>query len=207
MIRASLSRPLRLAGFTSGKGTLFRSINEHCKSKYINGKVDVLFTSNIKSPVVEYARENEISVVDTNTINNEHFPKLLRDIYNIDYVFLAGYTRKIPKEMIDQYKNKILNIHPSHLPKYGGKGMYGINVHRAVIEAKEPISGSTIHFIDEEYDTGPILNYSVVEVEPDDTPETLQEKVRKEEPSLYCYALRKISQDKIVWFEGEPYYL
>ena len=207
MIRASLAKPLRLAGFTSGKGTLFRSINEHCKSKYINGKVDVLFTSNMKSPIVDYAQENKISVVDTNTINNEHFPKLLRDIYNIDYVFLAGYTRKIPKEMIDQYKNKILNIHPSRLPKFGGKGMYGINVHRAVIEAKETISGSTIHFVDEEYDTGPILSHSVVFVDPEDTVETLQEKVRKEEPSLYCYALRKISQDKIVWFEGEPHFL
>ena len=207
MIRASLSRPLRLAGFTSGKGTLFRNINENCKSKYINGKVNVLFTSNMKSPVVEYAQENKISVVDTNTINNDHFPKLLRDIYNIDYVFLAGYTRKIPKEMIDQYKNKILNIHPSHLPKFGGKGMYGIHVHRAVIEAGEQMSGSTIHFVDEEYDTGPILSYSVVDIESEDTPETLQEKVREKEPELYCYALRKISHDKLIWYQGFPHFL
>ncbi len=90
---------------------------------------------------------------------------------------LAGFLLKFPEIVLNAYPKKVVNIHPVSLPKYGGKGMYGINVHRAVIEAKEKESGATIHLVTKNYDEGPILNQAVVNVDINDTAETLQKKV------------------------------
>jgi phosphoribosylglycinamide formyltransferase-1 len=97
--------------------------------------------------------------------------------YGVKYVVLAGYMKLIPSEFISQFRNRILNIHPALLPKYGGKGMYGMNVHRAVIKNKEPESGITIHLVNEKYDEGPILFQAQCSIDEGDSPELLAEKI------------------------------
>lgn len=98
---------------------------------------------------------------------------------NIDYIVLAGFLKKIPEQLIQQYPENIVNIHPSLLPKYGGKGMYGDHVHRAVLESKEKESGITIHLVNEEYDKGKILAQYSVSIEANETVESLKEKIQK----------------------------
>ena len=95
----------------------------------------------------------------------------------IDYIILAGYLLKIPLALVNKYTHKIINIHPALLSKYGGKGMYGMNIHKAVVEAKEKETGITIHLIDEIYDNGEVIFQTSCSVEPDDTPEIVAKKI------------------------------
>jgi phosphoribosylglycinamide formyltransferase-1 len=105
--------------------------------------------------------------------------------HGIDVIFLAGYLKLVPASVVAAYRRRILNIHPALLPSFGGKGMYGTNVHRAVLESGTRISGPTVHFVDEEYDRGAIVAQWPVPVLPDDTPEALAARVLKIEHLLY----------------------
>jgi phosphoribosylglycinamide formyltransferase-1 len=106
------------------------------------------------------------------------FTEYLKE-HNIEYIILAGFLLKIPPYLIEMYKGRILNIHPALLPNYGGKGMYGEHVHQAVIAAKEKKSGITIHIADEHYDHGQTVHQSECEITPEDTPETLAQKIHE----------------------------
>ncbi len=115
-------------------------------------------------------------------------PKYLLDIFkkhNIDFIVLAGFLSLVPAFLIQEYPNKIVNIHPALLPKFGGKGMYGMNVHKAVIDSKEDKSGISIHYVNEEYDKGRIIFQASLFVSANDTPETLAKKVQKLEHEHY----------------------
>ena len=120
--------------------------------------------------------------------------KLLRVLQEreIDYIALAGYLQLLPGSVVKAYHNRIVNIHPAPLPKYGGKGMYGHHVHEAVVAAGDTVSGPTVHLVDEIYDHGKILEHSPVEVLPDDTPETLAARVLIQEHKLYPRVLQKL---------------
>jgi formyltetrahydrofolate-dependent phosphoribosylglycinamide formyltransferase len=107
----------------------------------------------------------------------------------VDVVLLAGYLRLVPPQVVREYPNRILNIHPALLPAFGGKGMYGARVHQAVLESGARISGATVHFVDEEYDQGRILAQWPVPVLADDTPETLATRIREIEHLLYPAAV------------------
>ena len=109
--------------------------------------------------------------------------------HDIEYILLAGYLKMVPEKVVTAYTCKILNIHPALLPKFGGSGMYGINVHKAVLESGEKKSGATVHYVDPEYDKGPVLLQRNVPVEPGDTPESLAARVLKCEHRLYPDAL------------------
>ncbi len=115
----------------------------------------------------------------------------------VDLVILAGYMKKIGPKLLAGYQNRILNIHPALLPKFGGQGMFGMHVHRAVLAAGETESGPTVHLIDEVYDEGPILAQSRVPVLPGDTPETLQLRVLQQEHQLYPATIAKIATGEI----------
>ncbi|MEM8599581.1 MAG: phosphoribosylglycinamide formyltransferase [Bacteroidota bacterium] len=110
--------------------------------------------------------------------------------YRIDVVALAGYLRHIPPVVVRAYRHRMLNVHPSLLPAFGGPGMYGPRVHQAVLEHGARWSGATVHFVDEDYDTGPIILQEPVPVEPDDTARTLAARVLEAEHRLYPEALR-----------------
>jgi phosphoribosylglycinamide formyltransferase-1 len=112
--------------------------------------------------------------------------------HSIDIIVLAGYMKKLGPKTLSHFQGRILNIHPALLPKFGGEGMYGMNVHKAVIAAGEKESGVTIHLVDEHYDTGAIIAQARVPVMPDDTPETLAARVLEQEHLLYPATLQRI---------------
>ncbi len=119
-----------------------------------------------------------------NEQDKEHILDVLK-ANGIDWIVLAGFLKKIPESMIRAYSNKIINLHPSLLPKYGGKGMYGMHVHRAVIEGKEKESGITIHYVNEEYDKGKIIQQFKTPIQVSDDANSLSEKIRKLETNHF----------------------
>ncbi|KAJ6316026.1 hypothetical protein OIU78_019329 [Salix suchowensis] len=123
----------------------------------------------------------------------------------VDFILLAGYLKLIPAELIQAYPRSILNIHPSLLPAFGGKGYYGMKVHKAVIASGARYSGPTIHFVDEHYDTGRILAQRVVPVLANDTAEDLAARVLHEEHQLYVEVTAALCEERLIWREdGVP---
>ena len=118
--------------------------------------------------------------------------------YDIDMIFLAGYMRMLHVSVLGKYNNRIFNIHPALLPKFGGKGMYGMNVHKAVIEAGEKETGVTIHRVNAEYDSGAIVAQTKVIVREGDTPEILASRVLDREHEFIVEVISDISEGKIV---------
>ncbi|WP_206832361.1 phosphoribosylglycinamide formyltransferase [Alicyclobacillus fructus] len=117
--------------------------------------------------------------------------------HGAEWVLLSGYMKRIGPVTLSAYRNRILNIHPSLLPKFGGPGMYGMRVHEAVIESGESVTGATVHVVDHEYDHGPVLAQAEVPVLPGDTPERLRARVLEVEGPLYLQVLKKIERGEI----------
>ena len=189
----------RIIVLASGSGTNFINIYNNIT----NGIVVLLISNNPKSGAVEYARKNEIDFI---IINDFRYPnnsdkikeyKLVLNRYKTDLILLAGFMKKIPNEIIELYKNKILNIHPSLLPKYGGRGYYGIKVHEAVLKANEKTTGASVHFVNREYDKGPIIMQKKIEVLNSDNAKTLSERVLKIEYILYLKVIELFCTNKI----------
>lgn len=175
-----------LAIFASGSGTNAENIAQYFQN-HPNIEVKLILTNNPKAGVVQ--RANQLKI-DCLTFNREDFYKTNRVLsvleqYQTDWIILAGFLWLVPQALISHYKNKIINIHPALLPKYGGKGMYGQRVHEAVIENNEVESGITIHTIDEEYDKGSIVFQITCPVNRDDTAETLANRIHHLEYEHY----------------------
>lgn len=182
-----------IAIFASGKGTnAINIINQFKKSEDID--IKLLICNNELSEVVKSAKRLRVEVL---VLTNEQIndSKLLIDTcnwYNINLITLAGFLRKLPEEFINYFTNQIINIHPSLLPKYGGKGMHGDNVHRVVLENKEKESGVTLHFVNSDYDNGEIIAQFKCEIDDNETLETLKEKINKLEMIYYPYVIETI---------------
>ncbi|CAN6241735.1 unnamed protein product [Urochloa humidicola] len=205
------SRRKRLAVFVSGGGSNFRSIHEAALGGTVHGDVVALVTDKPGCGGAEHARSNGIPVVvfpkSKSAPEGISVAELLDTLrgYGVDFVLLAGYLKLIPAELIQEYPRSILNIHPSLLPAFGGKGFYGSKVHKAVIASGARYSGPTVHFVDEHYDTGKTLAQRVVPVFADDTPELLAARVLHEEHQVYVEAVAALCEDRIVWREdGVP---
>ncbi len=174
---------MRCAVFASGGGTNFQSLIDRRKSGDLHVDLSLLIVNNSTAGAVERAKRDNIPVVhlapsrydDEETYCNELLKHLQR--FSIEMIVLAGYMKKLPASVVRKYHNRIINIHPALLPAFGGKGMYGARVHQAVIEYGAKISGITIHFVDEEYDHGPIIFQKSVPVSDSDTPESLAKKI------------------------------
>jgi phosphoribosylglycinamide formyltransferase-1 len=195
--------PPNIAFFASGAGTTMEAFLEEWKAETLAVVPKILITNNSNCGAVEIARRYGVEVFHISLKthpNEEEFAKeLLLKLQNhdVDLLLLVGYMKKLPANIIAKYPHRIFNTHPALLPKYGGKGMFGLNVHTAVIENNETESGATIHYVTDEYDEGQIIAQSVVCVEPNDTPESLQEKVKKSERMLYIDTIRAfILQDQ-----------
>ena len=190
----------KLVVFASGTGTTFEFLAESVKQGQIDADIVALFSDRPKSGSVERAGRFGIRVyiIKQNDIENT-----VDDMQNHliatdpDLIILAGYNRILPDEIVDFYPLKIINTHPSLLPCFGGRGMYGLNVHRAVIESGAKITGCTVHFVTRNVDGGPIIDQSTVEVRYDDTPEILQERVKREEKSVLLRAVNDILSKNI----------
>ena len=143
---------------------------------------------------MERAKKLSISsfIFNKKTLNDTNIVIGKLKEYKIDFIVLAGFMIKIPNNILKIYADKIINIHPALLPKYGGKGMYGLNVHKAVIDAKEKETGITIHIVDDNYDKGKIIFQSKCRIDKNDTPESLANKVHLLEYEFYPKIIKKI---------------
>ncbi|KAL7088572.1 hypothetical protein ACP275_13G135700 [Erythranthe tilingii] len=201
----------KLAVFVSGGGSNFRSVHAATTNGSVHGDVVVLVASKHDCGGAEYAREKGIPVIvfprtkdSQEGFSAEDLVIALRS-YEVDFILLAGYLKLIPAELIRSYPKAILNIHPSLLPAFGGKGYYGMKVHKAVIASGARYSGPTIHYVDEEYDTGRILAQRVVPVLAKDTPEELAARVLHEEHKLYVEVSAALCEERVIWREdGVP---
>ena len=187
----------RIAVLVSGGGSNLQSIIDNIEQGNLNCEISYVIADR-ECYGLERAEKHGIKnvLLDRKVLKE----KLSDEISNVlenddektDYIVLAGYLSILSPEFIKKWSRKIINIHPSLLPKFGGKGMYGMNVHRAVIEAKETESGCTIHFVDTGVDTGEIILQIKVPVLTDDTPEVLQKRVLEKEHVLLIEGIKKL---------------
>ncbi|MDE0119361.1 MAG: phosphoribosylglycinamide formyltransferase [Bdellovibrionales bacterium] len=193
----------RLVILASGTGTLFLSIVKSCKTGHLKAEVIHLISDHNQAPVLEKAKKENISVKILNPKKFSSFSDWDKALCRYlksqkpDLILLAGFIKKIGPGVLSFFKNRILNIHPSLLPRHGGYGMYGVHVHRSVLEVGDKKTGISIHLVSEEYDAGPILAQIEIPVSPKDTPESLQKKVKQIEPTFYISTLRKILTGEI----------
>ncbi|MFY0605761.1 MAG: phosphoribosylglycinamide formyltransferase [Cyclobacteriaceae bacterium] len=163
----------------SGSGSNAEELIKHFSNSG-NIRVSGVLSNKSDAFVLERAKKFQIAneSFDRSSFNSETFLEILEK-YHADYIVLAGFLWKMPEAIISRFADRIVNIHPSLLPNYGGKGMYGAHVHKAVIANKEKLSGITIHLVNEEYDKGRILFQASCEISTNETPESLAAKIHK----------------------------
>ena len=193
----SENKKTQIAVFISGSGSNLQSIIDNIENGNLNCEISYVIADR-ECFGLERAEKHGIKSIMLdkklfgNKLSDEISAILENDIEKTDYIVLAGYLSILSESFINKWNRKIINIHPSLLPKFGGKGMYGMNVHRAVIEAKETESGCTIHFVDTGVDTGEIILQIKVPVLSDDTPEILQKRVLEKEHILLIEGIKKL---------------
>jgi phosphoribosylglycinamide formyltransferase-1 len=199
----NMTEKLRIAAFASHGGSNLQALIDGCVSGQIAGEIVLVICNNRKAYALERARNHQI---ETLVISDKNFDsemafgqELLRQLasQSAELICLVGYMKMLPKDVIHAYRNRILNVHPALLPKFGGKGMYGIHVHEAVLAAGEKETGVTIHLVNEVYDDGRIIAQRRVQVNPDDTPESLQQRVLEIEHQLYPETVAKIAAGEL----------
>ena len=194
---------MNIAVFASHGGSDLQAIIDGCKNNKINATVAAVISNNGDSLALQRAKKENIPAYHLSAKKFGSEELLATEIlavlseYNIDMIFLAGYMRMLHISVLEKYKNRIFNIHPALLPKYGGKGMYGINVHTAVIAAKEKETGVTIHRVNAEYDSGEIVAQTTVPVYENDTPELLGARVLEKEHEFLVEVIADIASGEI----------
>ena len=185
----------KLAILASGNGTTLQSIIDAISKKELDSTISIVISNNSDAYALKRAEEANIKTYILNDFKDENeLYQVLKDS-DIDLVILAGYLKLIPKKVIRDFI--IINTHPALLPKYGGKGMYGMNVHRAIVENHEKETGVTLHFVNEEYDKGKIIAQTKVKVFKKDTPEDVSARVQKAEKIQLVNSLKDFSEGKI----------
>ncbi len=198
-------KQVRISVLVSGNGSNLQVLIDAIENGIVpNAKIVQVISSNASAYAVERAQNHDIPV----NIITKHDYADIRDrmdailemlqLENTDLVVLAGYLSILPQKVIKAYENRIINIHPALLPKYGGKECYGMKVHERIIEAGETESGATIHYVDEGIDTGKIIVQGVVPVRPSDTAELLKERVLKKEHELLPIAVNQVIKEQML---------
>lgn len=176
-----------------------QAIIDEIEQNRLNAKIAGLITNKKGIKAIDRAEKHNIPVcILTNTDQKEYVTELEKQLseWQPNLIVLAGFLKKIPDSIIKKYKNKIINIHPSLLPKFGGKGFYGSKVHKAVLESGDKETGCTVHYVNEEYDKGPVIRQSKVPVRPTDTPEILAKRVLKAEHELLPSVIKMLINQK-----------
>lgn len=197
---------MNICVFASGAGTNLKAILLSKKRKKIKSEISLLISNNSDCGALKVAESFGISCKVINRkifsdLSDKKFDKIFLDElrkYKINFIVLAGYMKLLNKEVLREYKDRIINIHPALLPSFGGKGMYGGNVHHAVISSGAKVSGITIHFVDEKYDEGKIIFQKCCSVDFDDDVNSLSEKIRKLEHKYYPEIVRKFEEKKVL---------
>lgn len=193
----------KIAVFVSGRGSNFQAIIEAIGEGRLAAEVVLVIGDKPEIGAFDIAKKNGIHYTyfsKNDFESEENYDSAILTVlekYQVQLIALAGYMKKIGQTVIRGYKNRILNIHPALLPSFGGAGMFGVRVHKAVLEYGSKVSGVTVHLVDDEYDTGvPILQRCVPVLE-DDTPETLAARVLAEEHKIFPEALQLFCENKI----------
>ena len=190
---------LRVSVFVSGRGSNLKAILDSPKLKNLV-EVKSVVSDKDNCPAFELAKSFSIPVYSVGKkegfISFDDLIAKLQD-FDIELIVLAGFLKLLPENFVRSFKNKIINIHPALLPSFGGSGMYGMNVHRAVFESSAQVSGATVHFVDETYDTGKIIAQRCVDISDARSPEDLAEKVLKIEHQILPFVIEKIALGKI----------
>lgn len=187
---------------TKGRGSNLMAVHAAIQEGRIDGSLCLVVGTKADAPALVRAQDAGIPVAVV-PAGDTYDTRLLAalEAAGADTLALAGYLRKLPESVVERFRGRIVNVHPALLPSFGGKGMYGHHVHEAVIAYGCKVSGCTVHFVDAEYDTGPILLQRVVPVLDDDTPETLAARILPEEHGAYIEALQLLAQGRVA-FEG-----
>jgi phosphoribosylglycinamide formyltransferase-1 len=182
--------------FASGSGTNAQNIVRHFKNDP-NSLQFHIFSNNANAKVLEKARNLEVptTIVSKDDLNSDVLLKYLLEIQP-DLIVLAGFLLKFPTHCIEAFPDKIINIHPALLPKYGGKGMYGMHVHQAVVDNKDMETGITVHFVNENYDEGNIIFQERIALTGEETPEQVAEKIHQLEQAHFPLVIDKILNKK-----------
>ncbi|MGL1902047.1 MAG: phosphoribosylglycinamide formyltransferase [Fibrobacterales bacterium] len=196
----------------SGGGSNFKAIADKITELSLPISCSFLLTNNSKSGAAQKALALEIPVhhISSKTHPNEkerdgEITRIVTES-NIDLLVLAGYMKKIPDGVIATLPQRIINIHPSLLPSFGGHGLFGMHVHNAAIEHGTKISGATVHFVNEEYDCGKIIKQQSVPILDNDTPERLAERILATEHDIYWRVVEAFSKNNVTVNDGKVYY-
>ena len=190
---------LALSVFVSGRGSNLRAILDSPKLKNLV-EVKAVIGDKINCPAFDIAKKFSVPVYSGGKkegfISFDELETILKE-FKIDLIVLAGFLKLIPENFVRSFSNKIINIHPALLPSFGGSGMYGINVHRAVFESSAQVSGATVHFVDETFDTGRIIAQRCVDISDVKSPEEIAEKVLRIEHQILPDVIEKIALGKV----------
>lgn len=194
---------MNITVFASGRGSNFQAILNAIETGFIPARINLLLSNKSDAGALDIARAKNIPTKHLSQKmfeTEEKFAQSMLDVlseYKTELIALAGYLKKIPDQVIDRYRNKIVNIHPALLPSFGGAGMYGHHVHEAVIASGVKISGATVHLVDENYDCGPILMQKTVDVNYNDTPDSIAVKVLKIEHKIFPLAIKAFAEGRV----------
>lgn len=194
--------PVRIAVLVSGSGSNLQTIIDHIEEKKINGEIVVVVSNRSAAYGLERAKNHNIEGIflSSKGLDDEEYSREIVKILkerNVDLVVLAGYLKIISPYFVEEFRNRIINIHPSLIPSFCGKGCYGLKVHEKAVEYGVKVSGATVHFVNEKADNGPIIIQRTVEVDYEDTAETLQKKVLEVEHVILPEAVRLFCDNKL----------
>ncbi len=187
---------MRIAIFISGTGSNALNLMRHFQN-HENVQIALIFSTKPNEIIENESRDRNIEYMVSDN-NGQWYELAIKncEILKIDFIVLAGFLKKIPSDLINKFPNRIVNIHPSLLPKFGGKGMYGKFVHEAVVSAGEKKSGITIHFVNEEFDEGEIIAQFETELTEKDNPQSVAEKIHKLEMKYFPLVLEELLSNK-----------
>lgn len=196
---------LNIGVFGSGRGSNFQAIVDALgRGTLPDTRITVVVSNNSDAGILSIARANSLPAIHLSMkqfMTEEEFVRAqlaTLQAHTVNCIVLAGYMKKLHPRLIAAYRHRIVNIHPALLPAFGGRGMFGMHVHQAVISSGSPMTGATVHLVDEEYDHGSILLQKSIPVDRGETPESLAAKVLQLEHELYPEALRLIAEGKIL---------
>ena len=196
-------RRLRLGILASHAGTTMQSIIDACLQGRLHAEVCVVIGNNSRSRALARARTHSIPTAHLSGVTHPRADDLDRAImetldgHGVEVVALAGYMKRLGPLVLSRYQGRLLNTHPALLPKFGGHGMYGDRVHKAVLKAGDRVSGATVHLVEGDYDTGPVLSQIEVSVLQEDSLETLRDRVQAAERAHYVEVLERIARGEI----------
>ncbi|HBI92220.1 MAG TPA: phosphoribosylglycinamide formyltransferase [Terrisporobacter glycolicus] len=194
---------VKIGVLISGGGTNLQAVIDNCENKTINGKVEVVISNKSEAFGLQRAKNHNIKAVFEN--EEDKIIEILKE-NKVELVVLAGYLKIISPKLVNEYKNRIINIHPSLIPAFCGKGYYGEKVHQGVIDYGAKVTGATVHFVDEGADTGPIIMQKTVEVKQDDDVKKLAARVLDVEHEILAKSIAMFCENKLT-VQGRRVYI